>query len=292
MAAEYPSAIKSWTPVVDDVNHVMADDVNSIYEEVEAIQTELGEDVAGDAADLVTRLSCSLDGDGYLQLRAASSLTISSGAITITRNVHIVDTEGSAETDDLDTISGGGEHWVLFLRTANDGRDVTIKHNTGNIRCSGGLDITLSSTHDVALLIYDGTLEKWLAGAFSPAAQSGQVSLAGNNTWTGTQTYSAAVQFNATVGYKYTATSDALTLDGTHYMVNVDATAGAKTITLPTAVGCAGRVYIIRKVDSSANAVIIDGNAAETINGTATYSLTIQYQTASIMSDGAGWMVI
>jgi DUF4097 and DUF4098 domain-containing protein YvlB len=289
MAAEYPSAIKSWTPVVDDVNHVMADDVNSIYEEIEAVQTELGEDVAGDAADLVTRLSYALDGDGYLQLRAASSLTISSGTITISRNVHYVDTEGAAATDDLDSISGGDDHWLLFLRTANDARDVVIKHNTGNIRCSGALDITLSSTSDVALLLHDGGL--WYAFAGSPAAQSGQVSLAGNNTWTGTNTYSGNVQMNASVGYKYTAVSAGTTLDGTHHDVNVDATAGAVTITLPTAVGITGRRYWIRKLDSSANAVVVDGDGSETINGALTYSLTSQYATVEVESNGANWMV-
>jgi hypothetical protein len=89
MAAEYPSAIKSWTPVVDDVNDVMADDVNSIYEEIEAVQTELGEDVAGDAADLVTRLAVSLSTAATSNCEAPSTLTISqrqshhSEAITI-----------------------------------------------------------------------------------------------------------------------------------------------------------------------------------------------------------------
>jgi hypothetical protein len=292
MAAEYPSAIKSWTPVVDDVNHVMADDVNSIYEEIEAVQTELGEDVAGDATDLVTRLAVSLSDGGYLELEAPSTLTISSGAVTASKNNHIIDTEGAAATDDLDTINGESEGWLLILRIANSARDVVIKHNTGNIVCAGALDITLGTTADWAILIYDDTTSKWMAGGLASTLQSGQVSLAGNNTWTGTQTYSNNVQMNASVGYKYTATSDALTLDGTHHMVNVDATAGAVTITLPTAVGITGRVYIVRKSDSSANAVIVDGDGAETINGATTYSLTSQYQSVTIMSNGAGWMTI
>jgi hypothetical protein len=75
-------------------------------------------------------------------------------------------------------------------------------------------------------------------------------------------------------------------------MVNVDASGAARTITLPTAVGITGRHYIIRKSDSSANAVTVDGDGSETINGALTHVMTAQYQTVSIMSDGAGWMIL
>jgi hypothetical protein len=38
-------------------------------------------------------------------------------------------------------------------------------------------------------------------------------------------------------------------------------------MTLPTAASSTGKVFYIKKIDSSANSVIIDGAGAETIDG-------------------------
>lgn len=92
----------------------------------------------------------------FFDFIAATELTISSGAITITQSNHTVDTESDAATDDLDTINGTGSDRLLFLRPANSARDVTLKHGTGNIVTHTGLDYTIPDNAVVALL-YDGT---------------------------------------------------------------------------------------------------------------------------------------
>jgi hypothetical protein len=63
---------------------------------------------------------------------------------------------------------------------------------------------------------------------------------------------------------------------------------------LTTATGNNGRVYNIKKVDSSANVVTIAANAADLIDGAATDLLTAQYQVRSIHARAAGnaWNVI
>lgn len=71
-----------------------------------------------------------------------------------------------------------------------------------------------------------------------------------------------------------------------------DATAGAFSVTLPTAVGIRGRRYTIKKIDSSGNAVTIDGAGAETIDGAATVALGTQYAFRTIVSNGTNWSVI
>lgn len=93
---------------------------------------------------------------------STSPLTISGGAITITGSSHSIDTESSASTDDLDTISGGVSGQILYLKSTNDARNVVIKHNTGNIFNPAGLDITLDLTSDIVFLRYDSTLTKWI----------------------------------------------------------------------------------------------------------------------------------
>ena len=75
-------------------------------------------------------------------------------------------------------------------------------------------------------------------------------------------------------------------------VILVDATNGAVTITLPKASNASKKVLIIKKTDSSANAVTIDGDGSETIDGSATVSLSNQYDVKTIISDGSAWHVI
>lgn len=75
-------------------------------------------------------------------------------------------------------------------------------------------------------------------------------------------------------------------------IILVDATGAARTITLPDAAGRTGKVYDIKKIDASANAVIIDGDGADTIDGAASASLTKQHESLTIVSDGANWRII
>jgi len=83
----------------------------------------------------------------------------------------------------------------------------------------------------------------------------------------------------------------AYTLTATDSVILADATAAAFTVTLPSAVGIAGRQYTIKKVDSSANAVTI-ASAAGNIDGAATKTLSAQWQAARVVSDGANWFVV
>ena len=94
-----------------------------------------------------------------LVLEAATELTISTGAITVTQSLHTVDTEGDAASDDLDTINGLQDEQILIIRAEHTDRTVVIKHGTGNIEC-GGTDITLDATDEFALCYFDSTLSK------------------------------------------------------------------------------------------------------------------------------------
>ncbi len=84
-------------------------------------------------------------------------LTIATGVITITDSRHTVDTESDTSIDDLDTISGSTTGQILTLSTADDARDVVIKHATGNIITDTQTDITLGLTNDKVILQFDGT---------------------------------------------------------------------------------------------------------------------------------------
>ena len=76
------------------------------------------------------------------------------------------------------------------------------------------------------------------------------------------------------------------------YLLICDATAGAITMTLPPAALVPGRIYAFKRINSGANAVIVDGYAAETIDGSATHTLTPQWNSVTIMSNGTAWFIL
>jgi hypothetical protein len=88
-----------------------------------------------------------------------------------------------------------------------------------------------------------------------------------------------------------TSKTAAYTATSTDQVITADASGGAYTITLPTAVGITGRQYTIKKTDSSANAITVDANSAETIDGSLTISLWKQYQMVVIVSSGSNWII-
>jgi hypothetical protein len=75
--------------------------------------------------------------------------------------------------------------------------------------------------------------------------------------------------------------------------LHVDATAGAVTITLPDAaqVAAAKFPFSLKKIDASANAVMVQGGSGQTIDGAASRSLTSQYQDMTLYSDGSHYFV-
>jgi hypothetical protein len=78
--------------------------------------------------------------------------------------------------------------------------------------------------------------------------------------------------------------SAAANLLPTEFM-DVDATGGAVTITLPPAAGNAGKMCGVAKNDASANAVTLSGQ----LNGVASTDLTVQYTALLMVSTGSEW---
>ena len=73
------------------------------------------------------------------------------------------------------------------------------------------------------------------------------------------------------------------------YLIIADATAGAITMTLPPAALVPGRIYAFKRINSGANQVIIDGYASETIDGATSHSMSPQWNSLVIMTNGVAW---
>lgn len=91
-------------------------------------------------------------------------------------------------------------------------------------------------------------------------------------------------KFTASKTSNYTATGD-------ETIIPCD-TASAFTVTLPAASTMTGKMLIIKKTSSDFNAVTIDGNASETIDGATTTTINTQYEALHIACDGSNWHII
>lgn len=84
----------------------------------------------------------------------------------------------------------------------------------------------------------------------------------------------------------------AYTITSADHTILCNATTAAFTVNLPAAASNSGRIFVIKKIDASPNAITIDGNAAETIDGATTQTLSTQWATLTIQSNGTSWFII
>jgi hypothetical protein len=95
------------------------------------------------------------------------------------------------------------------------------------------------------------------------------------------------------VDFQQVTKSSNATLALTDTVVMADATAGAFTITLPTAVGHSDLIYWIKKIDSSfTNIVTVVPNGSETIDALTNITLANRGEVIMIQSDGTNWRVL
>lgn len=77
------------------------------------------------------------------------------------------------------------------------------------------------------------------------------------------------------------------------WTILADASATATlVVTLPAVASFPWRTLNVKKIDSSANIVRIDGNSAETIDGAATKDTTTQWFSWKLHTDGAAWYIL
>ena len=74
-------------------------------------------------------------------------------------------------------------------------------------------------------------------------------------------------------------------------LVDAATAGGTVTINLPTAVGNTAK-FTIKKTDSGANSVIVDGSGTEKIDDGTTATLVVQYAAISVVSNNANWYII
>jgi hypothetical protein len=214
----------------------------------------------------------------------------------VTRDGAIVQTL-SASTSDLPSVG--------LLNS-----ELTLRHKQGGN--AFGANAILGTTDAFDLLFYRANAERAailaaglrITGAGTTNGQnflvrnssSTQVAMFQDNGLcmfgTGTPVSTLDVNGSQGAGINTTPKTANYTATSADFTIVVDATSGALVITLPAASGCTRRLYIIKKIDASANTVTIDANASETIDGALTKVLSAQWEKIMIQSNGTGWYVI
>lgn len=76
-------------------------------------------------------------------------------------------------------------------------------------------------------------------------------------------------------------------------VIKGDTSGGAFSITLPAAATATGKIYTFIRTGAGGNALTIDGDGVETIDGNATDArMDAEYDSLTIYCDGSEWFII
>ena len=82
------------------------------------------------------------------------------------------------------------------------------------------------------------------------------------------------------------------TITSSDTVILADATSGTITITLPTASSVSGYRFYIKRTDGSANSVSVARSGSDTIDGSTSCTISVQYVSLEVVSDGSNWYII
>ncbi len=122
--------------------------------------------------------------------------------------------------------------------------------------------------------------------ALSAMDESGKLGLLTSNP-------TSTLQINGSLATAVVSVNSNYTLTATNSLVLVTTGGSNRTITLPAASGCTGRIYTIKQIDSGTDKVTIDANGSEKIDGALTSTrVNDQWKSVTVQSDGSNWYII
>lgn len=208
--------------------------------------------------------------DSYLQLNiqnASAGANASSDVVATANN-------GSETTNFIDMGINGGSNASGVMGVANDAYLYNIGQN---------------------LLVGTGTAAKslvFMTGGTTQATNE-RMRIDGNGkVGIGINVPTSTLHVAGSQALPITTKTATYTATATDYTILCNNTAGTININLPAASGCTGRIYVVKKISGAGNNVVLDGNASENIDGITTRTLTIQFESVMIQSDGSNWFIL
>ena len=184
----------------------------------------------------------------------------------------------------INNLALGGNLNVGSNALTNSNHQVTIPLNTGTVLLNNGSGSSLTGV----VTSITGT-----ANNLTTSSSTGAVTLnLGSNVVTtggSAQTFTKSVFFDG-LGLAYVKKTAAYTATNNDDVILVDASGANPTIiTLPDAATDKGKMFIVKKNDTSGNTVMIKGNGAQKIDGISNQNLTNNEGTITVQSDGSNW---
>jgi hypothetical protein len=225
--------------------------------------------------------------------------------IDTSMNTIIADTTSGAFTLTLPSAVNVKGIEYTFKKIGTGTNAVTIDA-AGDETIDGSANYQMTVTSDFVTIKSDG--ENWIiidkynatsATITTLTCTTGNIATVAATTVNATTGNITAVESTYLRGYQLELNpanvTDAAVSAGVSSIILADATAAAITVTLPDVTTSEGIIYTIKKIDVSENAVTVTphGDAgAEPIDGANTYVLDDQYDTVTIICDGAAWYVL
>lgn len=167
--------------------------------------------------------------------------------------------------------------------------------NTISLSSSKQINVLASGSLNGDMGLDGGLVVNNLAGSTGDLQVKGDtdnntlfVDVSADSVGAGTASPNSKLHVNGSFSTAYVAKTSTYTASSADHTINC--TSGTFTVNLPTASGITGRIYVIK--NSGTGVITVDGNSSETIDGAATYSLSVQYQSVTVQSDGANWIII
>jgi hypothetical protein len=231
--------------------------------------TAIGVNLASTSPDFIR---CFVNGTGsggvtggYFRVSGAGNMT-SSGAQYVQASSDFSTFKYAVGTSAAAVLSGWQITWAASSTQAEGTKDLSIGRNAAGI-----------------LQIGNGTANASGSLTCTNVTASGTLAVTGASTFTGKATMNGGRQS------AYVAKTALYTIaSATDYCINC--TSGTYSITLPTAVSIAGQEFIVK--NSGTGVITIATTSSQTIDGQASGSITLnQYDSLSVMSDGANWII-
>lgn len=199
-----------------------------------------------------------------MQDAVQGNVTAAAGAYQVLPSDGIVlATTAGSQTVTLPAVANVPKGHVVRVKKAGNGGTLTLE-GSGSETVDNAANLTTTTLYDTISVISDGA-EWWSVGYAAAVTGTNRVLV------TTAQTTTATI---------------AITDD-----VTIDSGTASHTLTLPTAVGNDGAVLTVKKTGAT-GVITVDGDGTETIDGALNLTLTYQYESATLLSDGTNWMRI
>jgi len=128
-------------------------------------------------------------------------------------------------------------------------------------------------------------------GIYINSGADGKLTISADGTGTDDITLNGTVTFAAGITLKHVSKTSDYSATVDDCVIGVDTSSGTVTVTLPSAGAVAGKVFVINDEGGAAatNNVVVATEGSETIDGSSSASITSNYGTLRLYSDGSNF---